>query len=419
MSMGQGLAKAAVQPGVVHAVLEPGSRCGTHAQTSMCVPPGRRGGSRGLAPVARLTVLVLLILVGGCRDEQTEKTDLVSDTAARGPIRFTVQAGPRDVTVGDPITVDLIAEAPGDYEVQLPAAEAFGELAAREIETLEPRPGASGVVWRRSFEVEPLVSGPLEIPPLTVTYTRQTGASETQPAPTNELETQALELEVRSVLTEADGPTQPRDITGTLLPPKPPLELSREVLQRWAVWIGITAIVLALVAYAGYRTWRWYRRPPPPILPELWALQALAELRGSDWVENGRFREYYYRLTEIVRGYIERKFSLAAPEMTTEEFLTMLARDRQALPYDAERLGRFLEACDIVKYAAFRPRREDAEEATSTALAFVHATAAAVATADAARAASRSESGGDSTASGHPRRRQSYAATSDSGGSAA
>lgn len=382
---------------------------GRHARTGLRVPPGCRGWPRGLKLAARLTMLVLLMLVGGCREKQAEGTDLVSDTAERGPIRFTAQAGPRDVTVGDPITVDLIVEAPENYAVQLPAAEAFGELAAREKATLDPRPGARGLVWRRSFEVAPLVSGPLEIPPLTVTYTRQADASETRPAVTNELETQTLALDVRSVLTETDDPAQPRDITETLLPPKPPLSLSREVLQRWALWIGVATVVLALVAYAGYRAWRWYRRPPPPVLPEVWALQALAALRGSDWIENDRFREYYYRLTEIVRSYIERKFSLAAPEMTTEEFLTMLARDRQALPCDAERLGLFLEACDIVKYAAFRPRWEDAEEVTSTALAFVHATAAAVAAADAARAASRGAGDGHSTA----------VVFSESGGSAA
>ncbi len=63
--------------------------------------------------------------------------------------------------------------------------------------------------------------------------------------------------------------------------------------------------------------------------------------------------------------------------MTTEEFLAALARDQQALPYDARRLETFLAACDFVKYAGFRPGRADAESVLSTARAFVHATAAA------------------------------------------
>jgi hypothetical protein len=99
-------------------------------------------------------------------------------------------------------------------------------------------------------------------------------------------------------------------------------------------------------------------------------------LASYDWVDRGRAREYYYRLTEIVRQYIERKFGIAAPEMTTEEFLNMLARDHGALPCQPDPLRYFLEACDYVKYAALQPRRDDAEGALATARSFVHATAA-------------------------------------------
>ena len=45
--------------------------------------------------------------------------------------------------------------------------------------------------------------------------------------------------------------------------------------------------------------------------------------------------------------------------------------------YLAAALCSFLEACDIVKYAAFTPRREDADDALRSARVFVDATAAA------------------------------------------
>ena len=106
-------------------------------------------------------------------------------------------------------------------------------------------------------------------------------------------------------------------------------------------------------------------------------MQALAELADPGWFEAQRLREFTYRVTEILRAYIERKFGLAAPEMTTEEFLTALSRQRRSLPYDAERLREFLVSCDYIKYAALQPRREDAENMLATARAFVHATAAA------------------------------------------
>jgi hypothetical protein len=139
---------------------------------------------------------------------------------------------------------------------------------------------------------------------------------------------------------------------------------------------GVVAGIAAIIAMILWLE-RRARRPAPPILPEVWALRALAELETANLVETGQAKVFYYRLSEIVRVYIERKFGLAAPEMTTEEFLNTLARNRGALPFDADRLREFLQACDLVKYAAFTPAGSDAEQALGTARAFIDATAAA------------------------------------------
>ena len=60
--------------------------------------------------------------------------------------------------------------------------------------------------------------------------------------------------------------------------------------------------------------------------------------------------------------------------------LTRFYRERKVqpyAPYDASRLSDFLQACDLVKYAALRPRGEDADQALGTARVFIDATAAA------------------------------------------
>jgi len=321
---------------------------------------------------ARHSLWPLLLVLGACRPQTPAAPDRLQDVVERGPLRLTVVAGPHNPAVGDVISVTVAVETPEDFLVALPTVQDFGELPVRLTDTPDPRPGATGLVWRRAFEIDALVSGPLEVPALTARYGRRSDPAESQPALDSELVSSVLTIEVRSALTDQDRPEQPRDITGALLPPKPPMPL----------WMRITlaagAVVLLIGAWRAFRALRrWMLRPAPPILPEVWALRALADLAGGDWFERGRMREYYYRLTEVVRSYIERKFGLAAPEMTTEEFLAVLARDRRAVPYDAERLRQFLEVCDFVKYAAWEPRREDAEAGLATARAFVHATAAA------------------------------------------
>jgi hypothetical protein len=318
--------------------------------------------------------------MSGCRPKEPPEPPSVSDTVERGPFSFSVEVTPRQVWVGDPVTIDLRVHTPNEHVVQFPSEQDLGDLLVRHVETTGPRPAADGGLDRRQvFTAESLASGVVEVPSLTVKYGRKPTEPGSEPSFAHELVAKPLEIEVRSALTTQDSVLNPRDITGTLLPP-------REPLSAW-VWLAIIGAMLAgSGAIAALVVWlrRRARRPPPPVLPEVWALRALGELVVADLLERGQAREFYYRLSEIVRVYVERKFGLAAPEMTTEEFLVALARDRGAVPYDADRLRVFLEACDLVKYAALYPRQEDAEHALGSARAFVDATAAAAQRATAA-----------------------------------
>lgn len=319
--------------------------------------------------------LVAALFVAGCGSQAPPRPEGVSDVAERGPLTLTVSVYPKEVLLGDPITVELLVHTPDDYVVEFPPGdEALSEWTLRDEDAPDPRPGVEGGLdWRRTYTVDSFTSGTREIPPLVAKYARRPDDAGEKPVFESELASGSLAVEIRSALTTQDSVNQPRDITETLTPP---IKLTR---TQWWLIAAVVAGAL-LLAYVIYRLIRRARsRPVPVILPEVWAMRALAELGATEWIETGRAREYYYGLSEIVRSYIERKFSLAAPEMTTEEFLVTLARDRSALPYDAEKLRAFLESCDIVKYAAFAPRKEDGEEAMGTARAFVNSTAAAAA----------------------------------------
>ena len=104
-------------------------------------------------------------------------------------------------------------------------------------------------------------------------------------------------------------------------------------------------------------------------------MDALAGVR----IPTARGEETRPRFGEEPRSSVQPldRFRLRAPEMTTEEFLTALSRDRSAVPYDAGALRSFMEACDLVKYAALEPRAEDAAAALGAARTFVEQSAAA------------------------------------------
>jgi hypothetical protein len=114
--------------------------------------------------------------------------------------------------------------------------------------------------------------------------------------------------------------------------------------------------------------------PPPPIPPDVVALGALDALRARRLLESGALKEYYSTLTDIVRAYLEGRYRVRAPEMTTEEFLLASSRDGRLGGAHRSLLGEFLSESDLVKFARHRPSTDDGERAYTAARRFVEDT---------------------------------------------
>lgn len=85
------------------------------------------------------------------------------------------------------------------------------------------------------------------------------------------------------------------------------------------------ALLGAVLLAAGWLYRRRRRRvsreaiaPPPPHVAALTELEALSDLRGIDG------RRFYFRLSAVLRRYLQARFDIPAPEMTTEELLSAL-----------------------------------------------------------------------------------------------
>jgi len=134
-------------------------------------------------------------------------------------------------------------------------------------------------------------------------------------------------------------------------------------------WWWLAAVV-ALLALAAIAWWLWKRRKPatvtmPAILPSAFelALAALQRLRQ----DSPPVEQFYTRLSDIVRQYIEGQFGLRAPERTTEEFLAEATLPTQHMTL----LSSFLQESDLVKFARLRPGTEDMDRAFTAAEKFV------------------------------------------------
>jgi len=89
----------------------------------------------------------------------------------------------------------------------------------------------------------------------------------------------------------------------------------------------------------------------------------------------GLYKDFYVELTMVVRRYVERKYGVKAPNMTTQEFLGELARRASdatvAQIGDSNALKEFLESADLVKFAGVEATPEMADTATGKARSYL------------------------------------------------
>jgi hypothetical protein len=186
---------------------------------------------------------------------------------------------------------------------------------------------------------------------------------------------ESRELKTDGAVVRAKDPTAKRLTPEDLrkIAALPPVEM-REGWGTFA-WVGA-----ALVAAAVASLWLLRRRGERviveiPVPPQDWARREFALLKSDRLVERGLIQEFYYRVSGIIRGYIERRFSVSAPEMTTEEFLVAAAKDNRFGPRYGGELQYFLTACDLVKYARQIPSALEADPVRAAAGEFVERTA--------------------------------------------
>ena len=149
------------------------------------------------------------------------------------------------------------------------------------------------------------------------------------------------------------------------------------------IWIYPTFTTVAGYFFAavglvalGYGVWFLSKRIRRAVRlrrmsPKERALHELAELLAKDLVHKDQVKEFYFALTMIVRAYIERAHAIRAPEQTTEEFLIAVSRDPRFSPDVVARLKTFMQAADMVKYAAYRPEQPMVDQAVTTARNYV------------------------------------------------
>lgn len=306
-------------------------------------------------------------------------------TAKDGQVSLTLTVQPAELPFTERATLSLEAVAEtgvtvnlANYENAIAEGEHQFEFRLRKVSQKNAEPMPDGrLAWSQRFEIEFFLPGEYELPPAALTFVEVDSAKSRKDESTTQTALAApKELKTESVKVVAQ-PTQAADIAPEDLKKinvLPPVEL-KEPISRWWLVAVPAGVAVAAIALALLRRRRREQALAVEYIPaHEWARRQIAALVADDLIGKGLVQEFYYRISAIVRGYIERRYAVSAPEMTTEEFLTATAGDFRFASGPANELQEFMTACDLVKYARQQPAAGEWNDLLRTAAGFVERT---------------------------------------------
>lgn len=147
----------------------------------------------------------------------------------------------------------------------------------------------------------------------------------------------------------------------------------------WILWIVLGAmLILGLIGFIIYLVLNkkkkgYFFKPPEVLPPHVRALSELDKLRAGKIWQQGREKEFYSKLTEILRSYIYEREGINAREMTSGEILNEI---RKTTDVDSvyENLKQILSTSDLVKFAKYKPYPDENDLSLVNAYFFVNQT---------------------------------------------
>ncbi len=267
--------------------------------------------------------------------------------------------------IGEHIPLRINLEHPTDVNVEWPflvdSINTLDIVRSGKIDTL--------INDKMAYETQQLVltvfdSGYHVIPPIVFNY-RQNGrakTAETQPIMirVNAPEIDTTSAEIKAIKPHIDVPLTFQDILPYII-------------------IGLLIFFLLLGALIGLIFYLRKRKkealpPPPPPPPYVVAFNELEQLKSKQLWQEGKVKEYYIELTDILRTYIEGRYGYNALEMTSDEISSALKKEKTVNKQNYRNISDLLTIADLVKFAKSKPGSRFHQESIKNVEFFVEST---------------------------------------------
>ena len=337
-----------------------------------------------------LLAILSAIAITGCGNQKPDTTKeeippLIEEINI-GPVEVTITATPGSVMLDRDILLTIKTTAPRNTTVTIPpiSDRLQGFIDSSNFDR-EPIITDTHITKERVIRLTPLISDEYRIAPMAIRYGQSLVVAPPQPhqPATNTTSSSATmqSLDAGNHQAPKWGATPPivlplHSITENSISDNISSKINniwiRPSLRTVAGYIAIT-IIIAIIITVAIKLLSHIKRKVRlmRMSPRERALEELKELLSKKLIENHLLKDFYVELTMVVRRYIERQHHVRAPEQTTEEFLAVISSNTIFSPDVIKRLKEFLQAADLVKFAAYTPDRNSNNDAIETAKSYI------------------------------------------------
>ena len=178
-----------------------------------------------------------------------------------------------------------------------------------------------------------------------------------------------LEMDVKTMPVDT-ATFEIHDIKGQILYPV----TFKELLP----WIGGGLLAAALIALAVWLIVRATKRKAEALKPKdpayIVALRELDKYRSDKYWAPDKQKAFYSGITDALKFYMDERFGVDAPEMTTAELFDALKSDKDITPEMYSSLKELFERADFVKFAKHIASEQENAAALPLAVRFVTTT---------------------------------------------
>ncbi|MFC1586286.1 BatD family protein [Fibrobacterota bacterium] len=264
-----------------------------------------------------------------------------------------------EITIGDRLRYEINVHYPASGILELPSVLGnLGSFEVKQYDVSEPTKTAAGRERTWEFVLSTFTVGQYTIPPQLVEYT-----------PENDTVRQVIYTEPIVINVKRTSPETVKDIadiTGLAV-------LKAGINKFWILLLVVLAGGCAMAVWIYHRRKQSRNMTPPPKPPYEEAVLLLEQLKKEGLPARQLHKQYCFRLSEILRRYLTRRFAIDALESTTEEFLEKIT-SIDLTQAQRDRIDGFCRKTDPVKFADFSLTQEEAAEAFKAVDTIVHQT---------------------------------------------